>query len=259
MTDPAQSMAAMDEAELRQDVDTKPGTTTTEKTAATKAMIVVVPEDESFTEDEIIRRKLMFDGDGGGDDRRLNLLMKTFFSWCRMDAGSQKDQVYHKMMYMMDDAQLSMRKAQLVQQMNERELEKYDSLIHELDERIEEAKCDISRVKEDLQNAKNVRKNRMQYDPIVAQIKELPSRKESIDKIDKIKIQAKILTGRIEDLDERIEKRRQQFQQLSDLAQDLFTKLNQDEALALEDLPDETLVEGPVEPHAGSKRKTFSQ
>ena len=32
--------------------------------------------------EEIIRRRLLFDGEGTGDERRLNVLLKTFLSWC---------------------------------------------------------------------------------------------------------------------------------------------------------------------------------
>ena len=271
--DPARRMAEMDEAELKQEPadvaaeqsqesEFKEPAVPPSASSPASAKIVVAAEDEPFTEDEIIRRKLMFDGDGGGDDRRLNILMKTFFTWCRSDPGRDKDQMYNKMFYLLDDAELSMKKAMLVQEMNDRELVKYESLTHELDERIDSARNDIFRVKEDLQQAKNVRKNRMEYDPIVARIKELPTRKQSVDKIDRMKIQANILQEKIQELDQRLEMRKTQFQQLSELAHDLHNKLNQDEALALEDLPDEVPPEGPAEPPAGSsaaKRKLTTQ
>lgn len=245
LSEDKEPLAGDKKPELKQPADEKPA-----DKAAPPVRIIVAPEDQPFTEDEIIRRKLMFDGDGGGDDRRLNILMKTFFTWYRMDPGEgEKDQLYHKMLYLMDDAQSSMQKAQLVQKMNEKELQRYESLTHELDVRIEDAKSDMNRVKEDLQQAKNVRKNRMQYDPIVGQIKQLPGRKESMDQVERMKAQAKTLQEKIQDLDDRVEKRRIQFQQLSHLAHDLHNQLNQDEALALEDLPEDAIApEGPAAP-----------
>ena len=89
-----------------------------------------------------------------------------------------------------------------------------------MDQRIEESRLEITRVKEDLVKAKIVRKNRMEYDPIVARIKELPTRAESLEKMN--------------ELDGRLEQRRQQFQALVTQVHELNHMLNEDEALALE-------------------------
>lgn len=35
--------------------------------------------------EEIIRRRLLFDGEGTGDERRLNVLLKTFLTWCNAE------------------------------------------------------------------------------------------------------------------------------------------------------------------------------
>lgn len=260
--DPAVAMAAMDEAELMA-VDPpavvvpkeEPAEKTEDGTQApasdqkpTTGKVIVVSEEEPVTEDEVIRRKLMFDGDGGGDDRRLNLLMKSFFTWCRTEPGPGKDLLYERILFLLEDSELCMRKALLVQQMNERELLKYESLTSELDEKIDAARIQMQHVKEDLMNAKNVRRNRMEYDPIVAKIKDLPSRKQSLQQMERIKGQTKVLSEKVQELDRRIELRKNQFQHLSSLAHELHANLNQDEALALEDLPDEVSPERPLEP-----------
>ena len=103
-----------------------------------------------------------------------------------------------------------------------------------MDQRIEESRLEITRVKEDLVKAKIVRKNRMEYDPIVARIKELPTRAESLEKIDKMKSLADRLREKIDELDGRLEQRRQQFQALVTQVHELNHMLNEDEALALE-------------------------
>lgn len=258
--DPARMMAEMDEAEAKSaaaDAKVDGSETASEFKApplpeqVPPAKVVVVSEDEPLTEDEIIRRKLMFDGDSGGDDRRLNVLMKSFFSWYRYEAGSvEKDLLYNKILYLLDDAESSMKKALLVQQMNEKEMAKYEQVTKELDDRIDESKNEIFRVKEDLEKAKNVRRNRMEYDPIVAKIKELPTRKQSTERIERMKGLANTLQERIGDLDRRLELRRSQVQNLSQIAQELHSGLIQDEVIALEDIPDDLTSElmGPAEP-----------
>ena len=209
----------------------------------------VVSEEEPLTEDEIIRRKLMFDGDGGGDDRRLNTLMKTFFQWQRADAGTRdRSLMYERMLVMLDDAEMAMKKSTLVQGMNERELLQYESLNSSLQRDIDRSKQQIQIVKQDLEKAKIIRKNRMEYDPIVAQIKEFPTRKQTQAKIESLVKQASQLSHMISELDRRMDVRRQQFADLTTAAQDLQSCLAQDETLVLELLPDDSVTEGPLEP-----------
>ena len=128
----------------------------------------------SYFTEEVIRRRLLIDGDGIGDDRRLNVLLKSFIKWVN---NPETDHVLHeRMISQLAQCEFAQRKSRLVSNMSEEELKNYENLASEIDLEIEEAKKNIETTKVELQEAKQVRKNRIEYDVLAKVINEQPER-----------------------------------------------------------------------------------
>ena len=137
----------------------------------------------SFLE-EVIRRRLLIDGDGIGDDRRLNVLLKSFMKWINMP---EVDNTLHeRMLSQLAQCEFAQKKSRLVSNMSEEELKNYENLAKEIEGEIEEAKVNIDKTKEELQEAKRVRKNRIEYDVLAKVIMEQPDRKETNLKLEEL-------------------------------------------------------------------------
>lgn len=71
--------------------------------------------------------------------------------------------------------------------MSREELESYEKLSKEIEVQIEEAKKEIETTKAELQDAKRVRKNRIEYDVLAKVINEQPDRLETDVKLATLK------------------------------------------------------------------------
>lgn len=119
----------------------------------------------------------MIDGDGTGDDRRINHLLKSFIKWAN---NSEVDGTLHeRMLTQLAQCEFAQKKSRLVSTMSEEELESYEKLAKEIKIEIEEAKKDIETTKAELQEAKQIRKNRIEYDVLAKVINEQPDRKQT--------------------------------------------------------------------------------
>lgn len=124
--------------------------------------------------EEVIRRRLLIDGDGIGDDRRLIVLLKSFIKWVNIP---EVDNIMHeRMLAQLAQCEFAQRKSRLVSNMSEEELKNYENLSSQIDLEIEQAKKSIETTKVELQHAKQVRKNRIEYDVLAKVINEQPDR-----------------------------------------------------------------------------------
>lgn len=126
-----------------------------------------------FTE-EVIRRRLLIDGDGTGDDRRINMLLKSFIKW--INSPDVDNTLHERMLSQLAQCEFAQKKSRLVSNMSQEELQSYEQLSKEIEVQIEKAKEDIEKTKAELQDAKRVRKNRIEYDVLAKVISEQPDR-----------------------------------------------------------------------------------
>lgn len=125
----------------------------------------------------MIRRRLLIDGDGTGDDRRINMLLKSFIKWFN---NSDVDNTLHeRILSQLAQCEFAQKKSRLASNMSREELKNYETLSKEIEVQIEEAKEDIENTKMELQDAKRVRKNRIEYDVLAKVINEQPDRLET--------------------------------------------------------------------------------
>lgn len=138
-----------------------------------------------MSDEEVIRRRLLVDGDGIGDDRRINMLLKSFIKWAN---NPEVDNTLHeRILATLAQCEFAQKKSRLVSTMSQDELKNYEKLSKDIEVEIEQAKRDIETTKAELQEAKQIRKNRIEYDVLAKVINEQPDRKETNLKLETLK------------------------------------------------------------------------
>ncbi|XP_067951898.1 THO complex subunit 7 homolog [Watersipora subatra] len=184
----------------------------------------------NVTEDEIVRRKLLVDGDGGGDDKRLVLLQKYVVDWCNdtTDTDVESDVKYEKLISSLCNIEYQAEKTWLVQQMATREQERYDRLHDEIGEKVQAANSQIENCKEELIKAKQIRKNKQEYDAWAQKVMEHPNREETANKLEREHEKLKEMEQTRVELDQKLEQRKKQFAVLLTAIQDLQDELEEE-------------------------------
>ncbi|XP_043483660.1 THO complex subunit 7 homolog [Leptopilina heterotoma] len=162
-----------------------------------------------MSDEEVIRRRLLIDGDGTGDDRRINVLLKSFIKWVN---SSDADNILHeRMLSQLAQCEFAQKKSRFVSNMSQEELRNYESLSNQIQVEIEEAKKDIEKTKIGLEEAKRVRKNRIEYDVLAKVINEQPDRVQTNSKLNTLRDELGCLKENSEQLERKLEMRRKQF------------------------------------------------
>ncbi|KAF6211652.1 hypothetical protein GE061_012165 [Apolygus lucorum] len=165
-----------------------------------------------MNEEEIIRKRLLVDGDGTGDERRINHLLKKFMKWSsREDDGPEVQTVRDQLLSQVAQCEYAFLKSRLTASMTDSELENYDNLSSHIDSEISNIKEAILSTKEDLKEAKIIRKNRLECEVLIKVIKEQPDRKETNEKLSYLKDEMSSLEERYEALERKLDMRRKQF------------------------------------------------
>ncbi|XP_033212291.1 uncharacterized protein LOC117169891 [Belonocnema kinseyi] len=200
-----------------------------------------------MSDEEVIRRRLLIDGDGTGDDRRINVLLKSFMKWVN---NPDSDNILHeRMLCQLAQCEFAQKKSRFVSSMSQEELRNYEELSKEIEIEIEEAKKDIEQTKIELEEAKRVRKNRIEYDVLAKVINEQPDRVETNAKLDTLRDELGSLKEKSEQLERKLEMRRKQFHVLISSIHSLQGMLDEvDEEImdvSLENYEDTDVVKSP--------------
>ncbi|KAF6025829.1 THOC7 [Bugula neritina] len=137
--------------------------------------------------DEIVKRKLLVDGDGGGDDKRLVLLQKYVIDWCNetSDNETESGMKYQKLLSLLCNIEYQAEKTWLVREMATREQNRYEKLHQEIGEQIEVAKTHIEECNLELIKAKQIRKNKQEYDVWAKNVMEHPDREQTTRELER--------------------------------------------------------------------------
>ncbi|CAD6223003.1 GSCOCG00005345001-RA-CDS [Cotesia congregata] len=162
-----------------------------------------------MSDEEVIRRRLLVDGDGIGDDRRINMLLKSFIKWAN---NPDVDTTLHeRILASLAQCEFAQKKSHFMSAMSQDELKNYKKLYDDIGTEIEQAKQDIETTKAELQEAKQIRKNRIEYDVLAKVINEQPDRKETNLKLETLNKELGFLKEKSEQLEHKLEMRRKQF------------------------------------------------
>merc|ERR1719277_464781 len=181
------------------------------------------------SDDDIIKRKLLIDGDGGNDDRRISGLMKTYLKWCSATSEDDINTSYQRMLGILAQAEYAAQKSYNISKMNKKEQQHYEKLTSDIDERVEDAMEKIAECKNELQQAKRIRKNRQEYDALARVIQQHPDRLDTIQKLADLDKEFKEMKETKESLEQKLELRRKQFHVLITLIHEMQRILEEDD------------------------------
>ncbi|XP_036359838.1 THO complex subunit 7 homolog isoform X2 [Octopus sinensis] len=180
--------------------------------------------------DDIIRRRLLIDGDGGNDDKRINSLLRMLVRWCNMPENDEESHLtYQRMLATLAQCEYNMEKSVLVYEMNLTEQKKYEHLNQDIEEKISEATSKIIDCKQELQEAKRIRKNRQEYDALAKVIQRHPDRLETTKQLQELDKELVKLKNHKNQIQEKLDLRRKQFHVLISAIHDLEGILEDDE------------------------------
>ena len=191
---------------------------------------VIAAADESA-----VKSRLLYDGDGSGEERRLNILLKSVLKWCgETGPVDEADDIrtHAKLMSQLMQIEWSDAKSKLVQEMNIKEASNYEGILEKIKTQIESAEADIVEAKKELQEARHIRKNRMEYDAMAKQINQYPSREVTGKNIEDIQTELARLTEEEERLDSKLQMRKNQFHVLVHSIHQLQALLDKEEEMS---------------------------
>uniref|UniRef100_T1PJ00 Tho complex subunit 7 n=1 Tax=Musca domestica TaxID=7370 RepID=T1PJ00_MUSDO len=112
--------------------------------------------------------------------------------------------------------------------MIDKELENYQQLSQTIEKNIEAAKQEIEESKKELVTAKQIRKNKMEYDQLAKVIKQQPDRKETQKHIESLQKELAELNEKKMKLERKFEKRQKDFSVLMYAVRELEAQLAED-------------------------------
>lgn len=181
------------------------------------------------------------------DDRRLNNLVKTAVKWCSEKADvSTDEESYQKMLFTLEQCDYSFQKTQLILEMNKAEMDRYSVLNSEIEQSIKERQENIVSAREDLKEAKEIRKNRQQYDALAKVIQRHPERTRTQNEIKELQEEMERLKTSREKLISKLELRKRQFHLLVHSIHELQRLLEEEET------SEESYLESPTLPKEDS-------
>lgn len=121
--------------------------------------------------------------------------------------------------------EFTVRKSQHCRRMIDEELSNYKAISKSIDTAIEQTKHQIEQNKDNLAIAKQVRKNKMEYDVLAKVIKQQPDRKEMAAKLETLKKELEDLKNKRGKLDRKMENRRNDFMVLMRSINEITKKL----------------------------------
>ncbi|CAG9865499.1 unnamed protein product [Phyllotreta striolata] len=183
-----------------------------------------------MSDEEVIKRRLIFDGDGTGDDRRFNLMLKmiTKFINSGEETAEESRQRYDKISAQLSMIEHARKRSELVTKSNDDQLIKYQKLFKDYEGKIRDIKSDIAKQRTELEKAKTIKQNRIEYDLLAKQISAEPARTEMNKKLLSLQKHLKDIGEEKRRLIQKLAKRKKQFHVLSTSANQLQFYLDED-------------------------------
>lgn len=136
--------------------------------------------------------------------------------------------IYDRLMAQLAQCQFAAAKTDRTSQMIDEELENYQKLSQTIERNIEAAKQEIEESKKELVTAKQIRKNKMEYDQLAKVIKQQPDRKETQKHIESLQKELSELNDKKLKLERKFEKRQKDFSVLMYAVRELEAQLAED-------------------------------
>ncbi|KAI8819175.1 uncharacterized protein EV422DRAFT_535386 [Fimicolochytrium jonesii] len=155
----------------------------------------------AVTEDSIVKNRLLF------DNRQLKKCIRRYI--LQGASGKENDST----LFLGDLAQLEvgLQKHQLIHDMTEKEIRRYDEAKEQIALDIEQRTKDLAILKEQLIEAQRIRANKLQYDALAEKILGFPRRGKSIETAAKLKVKIEKTINETETVRQKQELRRKQL------------------------------------------------
>lgn len=176
-----------------------------------------------MSEEDVIKRRLIFDGDGTGEDRRLNVMLKMITKWIHTtdETDEESNAMFDKILAQLSLVEHSRRRSDQVRKSTEEQLQKYKTLYADMEKKINTKKEEISQQKQELEKAKIIKQNRIQYDLLAKAIAKEPPRTEMNKKLKVLQKELADLAAEKKQLENQLDNRKKQFKVLSTSANSL--------------------------------------
>lgn len=182
--------------------------------------------------EELLRRKLLADADGMGDDRRMINLSKMvlkFFQDVDGTVASNGNEISaRKLVNLVQQCDIAMKKTTLTDKVTNEELSFYETLSKKIVADIAAAHQRINECKKDLQEAKQIRKQKQEYDSLAALIKKHRARTETYGRLEDLKQQVKAAAEKRNQCRQHLENRKKQLHVLLISLQELTALVKND-------------------------------
>lgn len=119
--------------------------------------------------------------------------------------------MHDRMLAQIAQCEFVMKKSHFSSQMMKRELKNYEKISEMINTGIESIKGQIDQNKENLLIAKQIRRNRMEYDSLAKIINQQPDRQNTVAKLNALKEELEQLEGKSASLEKKLEKRQKDF------------------------------------------------
>jgi len=133
------------------------------------------------------------------------------------------------MIAQISQCEFAAQKSYICSKMNQAEQKQYEELYQTIEKGIVAAQQDIEDTKKELQQARQIRKNKMEYDNLADIIQKQPDRKTNQEKLAVLRKELEASESECHKLDMKLELRRKQFHLLVSSIQGLQQLLNDDE------------------------------
>lgn len=163
------------------------------------------------------------------------MLLKNLIKFANENGDEDEktlETMYQRMLGQLAGLEYNMAKSRLVTGMNMMEEANYEDLEKKITEGIEEARKDIEETKIELEEAKQIRKNRLAYDELGKVILEHPDRESSLSRIENIKQEQEQLRSKEKALEQKLEQRRKQFHLLISTIHQLQSLISEEDGIS---------------------------
>lgn len=133
---------------------------------------------------------------------------------------------YERILLTLSQCELSMNKSEQTLRMISQEMNNYENLYEKIDKSITECQQKLIKCKEELIEAKRIRKNKCEYEAMAEVIDKHSDRCESLARLQDLEEEIKRLQQTKDEMQNKLEKRRKQFHVLLGAAHQLNQILN---------------------------------
>lgn len=181
-----------------------------------------------MSDEPIIKRKLLLDGDGTGEDKRILAFLRLLPKWIlNDDTGSFSETTLNKLLAQLGTIVTNKIKCNYSRKSIDKQAKKFKILQTTYQENIKIIRDDIENQRNLLKRAKTVKKNRIEYDLLLAMVNKQPSRKEMGQKIECLEVEINKLQKEKENLNQRVDAKVKQCYVLSTSANSLKSILTE--------------------------------